>query len=86
MVWLGGLAEFGTSLFSILAFNHANKHNINAGIAGVLMPISGIFVTIASFLMYKEKLHIVQVIGMFVIVLGATLIATFPAEVNAEGE
>ena len=80
MVWLGGMAEFATSLLSIMAFNYASGHSINAGIFGVLFPLSGFFVTAGSFLMYKEKVQVIQIIGMFVIMLGATLIATFPAE------
>ena len=36
LVWLGGLAEFGTALLSILAFNKASEHGVNAGVAGVL--------------------------------------------------
>jgi drug/metabolite transporter (DMT)-like permease len=86
MVWLGGLAEFATSLLSIMAFNYASRHTINAGIVGVLFPLSGFFVTLGSFLMYKEKVQRVHLVGMFVLMLGATLIATFPAQGGSEGE
>ena len=50
------MAELGTSLSSILAFNAAGKYNVNAGIAGVLIPLSGMIVSIISYFMFKEKL------------------------------
>lgn len=80
MVCLGGVAEFGTSLFSILAFNQASQGGINAGTAGVLIPLSGIFVSLASYCLFKEKLQAMQVVGLVTIVAGATVIAMFPAD------
>lgn len=80
MVWLGGVAELGTSLFSILAFNQASKDSVNAGLAGVLFPLSSTFVAIAAYFMYGEKLNKVQGIGILTVIAGATLIAFFPPE------
>ena len=85
LICLGGVAEFGTSLFSILAFNQATMSDVNAGVAGVLIPASGIFVSAASFFIFREKLQVTQVIGLFVIIAGATVIAMFPAEDTTSG-
>ena len=57
IVVLGGLAELGTSLFSILAFNKANEYGMNAGLAGVLFPLSSTFVALITYFMYQEKLN-----------------------------
>lgn len=84
MVWLGGLAELGTSLFSILAFNQAGKNHVNAGLAGVLFPLSSTFVALAAYFMYGEKLNWVQGIGLLTVIAGATLIAAFPAKVDSQ--
>ena len=85
MVWLGGLAEFATSLFTILSFNQAVKSNVNAGLAGVLFPLSSPFVATFTYWMYGEWLSLIQGIGIITVLAGATLIAAFPAEaVNHE--
>mmetsp|Transcript_4977 Transcript_4977/g.6634 ORF Transcript_4977/g.6634 Transcript_4977/m.6634 type:complete len:84 (-) Transcript_4977:566-817(-) len=80
MVCLGGVAELGTSLFSILAFNKAGEFGVNAGLAGVLFPLSSAFVAIAAYFMYGEKINKVQAVGILIVVAGATLIAVFPAD------
>ena len=80
LVVLGGLAELGTSLFSILAFNKANEYGMNAGLAGVLFPLSSTFVALITYFMYQEKLNKVQGVGLIIVIAGATLIAAFPAE------
>ena len=84
MVWLGGMAELGTSLFSILAFNQADKNHVNAGLAGVLFPLSSTFVAIAAYFMYGERLNWVQGAGILIVMAGATLIAAFPAKTDSE--
>ena len=42
--------------------------------------MSGVIVSVASYFLFKEKLQITQIIGMVIIIAGATLIAMFPAE------
>lgn len=78
MVLLGGISELCTSLFSILAFNKAEEFGVNAGLSGVILPISSAFVAIACYFMNKEKIQIVQGVGMLIVLVGATLIAMFP--------
>lgn len=80
------MGEFGTALFTILAFNKAEEFGINAGIAAVLLPLSGIFVSLASYFMYHEKLHKTQILGLFIILAGATIISLFPAEDTDSGK
>ena len=58
-ILLGGVCEFGTSLCSILAFGKAASNGINAGVAGVLIPLSGVIVSIASYFLFGERLQIV---------------------------
>jgi len=77
---LGGLAEFGVSLTTIMGFSFANEYGINAGIAGVLFPLSSAFVAIIARFAYEEMIQKVQFLGMLVILFGATVIAMFPAE------
>lgn len=85
LVFVGGMCEFGISLTCILAFGLAGDYEINAGIAGIFMPLSSVIVGLASFFFYKEKMQITGIVGMFVIIGGATLIAMFPA-VNDSGD
>lgn len=56
LVLLGGIKEFFTCFFSILAFNKATEWGINAGTAGVLIPLSSVFVSTASYFLFKEKM------------------------------
>lgn len=78
MVIFGGLGEMGCSIFSILAFSLADKFMVNAGIAGVLMPLTGLLVAIGAYFITGEKLQKVQGLGLLVVMAGATLIAIFP--------
>ena len=63
-----------------MAFSRASEHNINAGVAGVLMPLNSIFVGVISFCLFNEKLQVSHMIGMLIVISGATLIALFPAK------
>ena len=46
--------------------------------AGILIPLSSIIVSVASFWYFGERLQISHGIGMLVVIGGATLIALFP--------
>lgn len=70
----------------IIALDKASERNINAGLSTVLMPLSSIFVSVISFFLFKEKLQVTHVIGMLVVIAGATLIALFPAGSDSEGD
>ena len=85
-VLLGGICEFGTSLCSILAFGKAASNGINAGVAGVLIPLSGVIVSIASYFFFGERMQIVQIVGLVVLLAGATLIVMYPAEDDETGD
>ena len=63
----------------LFALSKATVFGINAGIAGVLLLTSGIFVSIASYFLFGEVLLKTQLIGLLVIIVGATIIALFPA-------
>ena len=80
------MSEFGTCLLTILAFNYAASYGVNAGVAGVLFPLSSVFVSIVSYFIFEERLAISQVVGMFVVIAGATLIVMFPAENEDTGD
>lgn len=56
LVFVGGMCEFGISLTCILAFGLAGDYQMNAGIAGIFMPMSSVIVGLASFFLYKEKM------------------------------
>ena len=85
LVILGGLAEFGNSLMTLMGLSFASEYGINAGIAGVLYPLSTIFVAIIARFAYEEHIQRIQLLGMLVIFAGATVIALFPAE-DEEGK
>lgn len=73
-------------MFSMLAFNYAEEYAVNAGVAGVLIPMSGILVGITSYFFYGEKLKVTQIIGILTIIAGAIIISLFPAEAASSGE
>ena len=84
LVFLGGMGEFGTSLLCILAFGKAEDFQINAGIAGVLLPLSSVVVSFASYCVYRERIALTGILGMLIIIIGATVIALFPAKSDSE--
>ena len=73
------MGEFGTSLSMILSFGKAEEFQINAGIATILVPLSSVMVSFLSYFVYHEKIAYTGIIGMAIIIGGATLIAMFPA-------
>ena len=82
---ISGFAAFGNSLFTLMGLSYASEFGINAGIAGVLYPLSTIFVAIIARIAYEEHIQRIQLLGMIVIFSGATVIAMFPAE-DEEGK
>ena len=59
LVWLGGISELGTSLFTMFALNKATEFGVNAGLACVLLPLSSAFVAITVYFMNNEKVQVV---------------------------
>ena len=59
LVVLGGLAEFGNSFLTLMGLSFASEYGINAGIAGVLFPLSTVFVSIIARFAYEEHIQCV---------------------------
>ena len=73
----GGVCEFMISLFVILTFNAALKANINQGIGTCMLTLNAIIVSILSYFIFREKITIMNLIGIIVILVALALIALF---------
>ena len=85
-MWIGGICEFATTMFSVLGITLATSNGINAGVALVLIPLSNVIVSVASYFLFGERLQIAQILGVLVVILGATLIVLFPTESDADDD
>lgn len=80
---LGGVAEFLVSLLVILSYFSAIKSNTNQGIGSAMITCNSVFVSVASWTFYSEKLSCIQILGIVIILAGVILIGGFSPEKEA---
>ncbi len=57
-ILVGGTCENGSSLFVLLTFNAAANAGINQGIGTSIMVAMTVFVTISSFIFFRERISV----------------------------
>ena len=80
MLMLGGCCEFLISLFVILCFSASLKANINQGIGTSILTLNAVIVSIMSYWIFKEKITLMNGIGIVIIIVALVLIGIFGPE------
>ena len=75
----GGICEYSIGLNTLLAFNAAANANINAGVATVPLPLSGVVVIAVSYCLYRETVYLLHILGVVIIVAAIIIIVLSPA-------
>ena len=73
----GGICEFLGSTLVLFSYRSALSANINQGICSAILTVNGILVTIASYLIYRERMYCVQFLGICTILASFCLIVAF---------
>ena len=74
---LGGVAEFLTSLMVILSYFSAIESKTNQGIGSAMITLNSILVSVASWIVYGERLSCLQMVGIFIVLVGVVLIGLY---------
>lgn len=63
----------------MVSFNYGQKANLNDGITPSLVLFSPVFILGMTYLIYKEKINLIQSVGLGAILIGVLGISLFKA-------
>ena len=74
---IGGTLEFMANHFLILGFNNAFMAGLNSGICMSLFVSNSILILLASYFLFKERVTVLQLIGIILIIVSVALVSMF---------
>jgi uncharacterized membrane protein len=79
------MSEFIVSISVIMSFNAAQKGNINQGIGTSVMVSNGVLVTALSYCLMREKVSVLQFIGIISIFAGVIAVSLYGPDKSQSG-
>lgn len=77
---LGGMCEFIGCYFLVLSFHYGQMAGMNDGITSSLILFSSVYILSAQYLIYKDRINLVQACGIGVILVAVVMVSVFGEE------
>eukprot|EP00347_Sterkiella_histriomuscorum_P016925 403351323 len=74
---LGGACEFVGCYFLVCSFHYGQMAMMNDGISSSLILFSSVYILSMQYLIYKDRINIVQAFGIFTILVAVVIVSVF---------
>ena len=69
--------------FLVNSFHYGQLANLNDGISSSLILFSSVYILLMQYLIYKDRINIVQFIGIFTILVSVVIVSVFTPDSSA---
>ncbi|CDW75842.1 UNKNOWN [Stylonychia lemnae] len=83
---LGGSFEYLGSQMIVLSFKYASLANVNQGICSALVSTNTIYILIASYFIFKERIQTVQLVGVILMVIAVLMVSIFRVDKQIQSQ
>ena len=80
----GGLCEFVGCYFLVDSFHYGQLAGMNDGITSSLILFSSVYILTMQYLIYRDRINIVQFVGIVVILVSVIMVSVFRPDIEGE--